>query len=151
MPPQKQEFFSQTDDSSLEPAGCVMQLEGKGGHAGGVHRDQCHPQSPGPELGLELPSQGWSWGWNWGWSCPPRAGAGAGTALPGLESAALGRDSRADTGLGLCPSTPLAKPGPIPVPTKNSCAPGRTRCQCQSCLPLVCTEPSLQTAVGAGF
>lgn len=41
MPPQKQEFFGQTDDSSLEPAGCVMQLAGKGGHAGGVHRDQC--------------------------------------------------------------------------------------------------------------
>lgn len=70
MPPQKQEFFSQTDDSSLEPAGCVMQLAEKGGHAGGVHRDQCQcclPARAPAELG---------------------AGAGAGAAHPRLQSSA---------------------------------------------------------------
>lgn len=73
MPPQKQEFFSQTDDSSLEPAGCVMQLAGKGGHGRGVHHDQCQPCLPstrGRDGGVGMGR----WRWGWSWSCLPQAG-----------------------------------------------------------------------------
>lgn len=71
----------QSDDSSLEPAGCVMQLAEKGGHAGGVHRDQCQrcllAQAPAElgaraahlELGLQSTALG---GVHRGW---PGAGA----------------------------------------------------------------------------
>lgn len=81
MPPQKQEFFSQTDDSSLEPAGCVMQLAGKGGRGRGVHRDQCQPCLPGTrgrDGGVGMGR------WRWG------DGDGAGAACPRLESTAPG-------------------------------------------------------------
>lgn len=41
MPPHKQEFFSQTDDSSLEPAGSVTQLAGIGVRPRGVCCEHC--------------------------------------------------------------------------------------------------------------
>lgn len=117
MPPQKQEFFTQTDDSSQEPAGCVMQLKGKGGHAGGVHHDQCQCCL----LAWALQSQGQS--------CPLGAGtgAGAGAACPGLESAAPGRDSGADPGLGL---------GLCPQIRANSCACWKFLCTEEDTLPV---------------
>lgn len=124
MPPQKQEFFGQTDDSSLEPAGCVMQLAGKGGHAGGDQCQRC------------LLAAGTA-----------RAGAGAGAAPGPGARAALGRDSRADPqrGAGAVFQHPVSQTGacrkflhaqenvlPLPLPSASA-------------------EPSLHTAVGVCF